>query len=101
MKWGLIGASTIASEYVIGAIRCQDFEIASVMSGDARRGVAYAERHAIPDSTTDLQQLLANPEITAVYISTTNEKHYPQAMAAIAAGKHVLCEKPLAMTTFE
>ena len=101
MKWGLIGASTIASEYVIGAIRSQGFEIASVMSGDATRGDAYAKRHAIADSTTDLQQMLDNPEIGAVYISTTNEKHHPQAMAAIAAGKHVLCEKPLAMTTAE
>ena len=69
-----------------------------VHSGDATRGAAYAERHAIPDSTTDLQQMLGNPEIGAVYISTTNDKHHPQAMAAIAAGERVLCEKPLAMT---
>ena len=90
MKWGLIGASTIAAEYVIGANRSQDFEIASVRSGDATRGDAYAKRHAIPDSTNDLQQMLCDPEIGYVFISTTNEKHHPQSMAAIAAGKHVL-----------
>jgi 1,5-anhydro-D-fructose reductase (1,5-anhydro-D-mannitol-forming) len=101
MAWGLIGASTIASEHVIGAIRSQGLEIASVMSGDAARGADYAKRHAIPGSTTDLHELLGNSEIGAVYISTTNEKHYPQAMAAIEAGKHVLCEKPLAMTAAE
>jgi 1,5-anhydro-D-fructose reductase (1,5-anhydro-D-mannitol-forming) len=101
MTWGLIGASTVASEYVIGAIRSQGFEIASVMSGDAARGADYADRHAIPGSTTDLHEMLGNPEIDAVYISTTNERHHPQAMAAIAAGKHVLCEKPLAMTTVQ
>lgn len=101
MDWGLVGASTIASEHVIGAIRSQGFEIASVMSGDAARGADYASKHAIPGSTTNLHEMLGNPEIGAVYISTTNEKHYPQAMAAIAAGKHVLCEKPLAMTTAE
>ncbi|TPE49537.1 Gfo/Idh/MocA family protein [Amaricoccus solimangrovi] len=101
MKWGLIGASTIASEYVIGAIRSQGDEIAAVMSGDAARGADYAARHGIPDSTTDLGGLLATPGVEAVYISTTNEKHHPQALAAIAAGKHVLCEKPLAMTVAE
>lgn len=98
MGWGLVGASTIASEHVIGAIRAQGHEIATVLSGDAARGADYAGRHGIPASTTDLDALLATPGVDAVYISTTNEKHHDQALAAIAAGKHVLCEKPLAMT---
>ncbi len=97
MKWGLVGASTIAAEHMIAAIRAQGDEAAGVMSGDAARGAAYAERHGIPASTTDVGALLATPGIEAVYISTTNDKHHPQALAAIAAGKHVLCEKPLAM----
>lgn len=101
MKWGLVGASTIASEYVIGAIRAQGHDIVSVMSGNAARGDAYARRHDIPTSTTSLDDLLAVEGLAAVYISTTNEKHHPQALAAIAAGKHVLCEKPLAMTPAE
>ncbi len=101
MNWGLIGASTIASEHVIGAIRAHDGDIVNVLSGDEHRGARYAERHAIPASTTDLEALLATPALDAVYVSTTNDKHYPQAMAAIAAGKHVLCEKPLAMTAAE
>jgi 1,5-anhydro-D-fructose reductase (1,5-anhydro-D-mannitol-forming) len=98
MKWGLVGASTIASEYMIDAIRAQDGEILGVLSGDEARGADYAARHAIPESTTDLDALLAIPGLQAVYVSTTNEKHHPQALAAIAARKHVLCEKPLAMT---
>ena len=101
MKWGLIGASTIASEHVIGAIRTNGHEICSVLSSDEARGADYAGRHGVSKSTTDLNVLLSQPEIDAVYISTTNQKHYPQAMAAIAAGKHVLCEKPLAMTLDE
>ena len=101
MKWGLIGASTIASEHVIAAIRAQEDEIVGVLSGDPERGAGYATRHGIPVSTTELEALLAIPDLDAVYISTTNEKHHPQALAAIAAGKHVLCEKPLAMTTAE
>ena len=101
MGWGLVGASMIASEHVIGAIRANGHEIVTVMSGDAGRGADYATRHRIPASTTDLAGLLATPGLDAVYISTTNEKHRPQALAAIAAGKHVLCEKPLAMTAPE
>jgi 1,5-anhydro-D-fructose reductase (1,5-anhydro-D-mannitol-forming) len=102
MRWGLVGASTLASEYVIRAIRAQEGHgVKAVLSSDRVRGVEYAARHDIPESITDLKTLLTDPEIDAVYISTTNEKHHPQAMAAIAAGKHVLCEKPLAMTLAE
>jgi len=99
MLWGLIGASTIAAEHMIGAIRAQEgHDIRSVLSSSPERAKSYAEKHNIPDGLTDLDPLLADPEVGAVYISTTNEKHLPQAMAAIEAGKHVVCEKPLAMT---
>lgn len=98
MKWALIGASTIASEWMIGAIRAQDGnEVVSVLSSSEERGAAFAAQHQIAKAYTDLDAQLAD-DVDAVYISTTNEKHHPQALAAIAAGKHVLCEKPLAMT---
>lgn len=100
MNWGLIGASTIAAQHMIGAIRsCQNNTIASVLSANSKRGTNFAKAHGIEHSTTDLDILLSHPSLDVVYISTTNEKHKSQALAAIAAGKHVLCEKPLAMTT--
>ena len=99
MNWGLIGASTIASQHMIGAIRAQaGNEVTAVLSSDDARGKDYADRHGIAQAFTDLDAMLSAPAIDAVYISTTNEKHHPQAMAAIAAGKHVMCEKPLAMS---
>lgn len=99
MNWGLIGASTIASQHMIAAIRAQSGNaVTAVLSSDARRGEDYAAQHGIDAAYTDLDALLADPTVGAVYVSTTNEKHHPQAMAAIAAGKHVMCEKPLAMT---
>jgi 1,5-anhydro-D-fructose reductase (1,5-anhydro-D-mannitol-forming) len=101
MRWALIGASRIASSYMISAIRAQGGDILSVLSSDAARGDSYARENGIGQSFTDLDQLLADDSIDAVYISTTNEKHHAQALAAIAAGKHVLCEKPLAMTLDE
>ncbi|POF30873.1 Gfo/Idh/MocA family protein [Roseibium marinum] len=98
MRWGLIGASTIASEWMIDAMRSVgDGEVAAVLSSSAERAGSYADKHDIARGVADLDDLLSDPGIDAVYISTTNEKHFPQAMAAIAAGKHVLCEKPLAM----
>jgi 1,5-anhydro-D-fructose reductase (1,5-anhydro-D-mannitol-forming) len=98
LRWGLIGASTIASEHMIGAIRANGGEVVAVLSSDASRGRSYAETHEIPRSTTDLAALVEASDIDAVYISTTNELHRSQVFAAAAAGKHVMCEKPLALT---
>jgi 1,5-anhydro-D-fructose reductase (1,5-anhydro-D-mannitol-forming) len=97
LRWGLIGASTIASEHMIGAIRANGGEVVAVLSSDASRGRNYAETHGIPRSTTDLAALVEAPDIDAVYVSTTNELHRDQVFAAAAAKKHVLCEKPLAL----
>ena len=99
IRWGLIGASTIARQFMIGAIRAQpNGEIAAVMSSSAERATAYAGENGIPLAVGDLNALLGS-DIDAVYISTTNELHLEQALAAIKAGKHVLCEKPLALTS--
>lgn len=96
--WGLIGASTIAREWVIGAIRATGGDVVSVMSTNAERGAAYARENGIAGSTTDLADILSDASVDAVYISTTNELHRDQAIAAARAGKHILCEKPLALT---
>ena len=88
--WGLIGASTIAREWMIPAIRAQrDSDVVAVMSASAARGEAYAREHEIDRCYDAVADLLADPSVTAVYISTTNELHRDQ---------HVLCEKPLALT---
>lgn len=101
MRWGLIGASTIAAEHVIVALRAAGQAVAALHSGSAGRARDYAAAHGIPVVQDRLADLLADPGIGAVYISSTNEKHRDQALAALAAGKHVLCEKPLAMTVTE
>lgn len=98
VRWGLIGASTIAREWVIGAIRATGGEIVSVMSSNAERARTYAGENGIAKAVSDLQALVSDPGIDAVYISTTNELHRDQTIAAARAGKHVLCEKPLALS---
>jgi 1,5-anhydro-D-fructose reductase (1,5-anhydro-D-mannitol-forming) len=98
-NWGLIGASTVARAYMVRAINAQpNGRVAALASSDPVRGAAFAAEHGIPRVHAAVEQLLADPEIDAVYISTTNERHEPQTLAAAAAGKHVLCEKPLALT---
>lgn len=98
MKWALIGASTIAAQYMVPAFNAlAEGGAVRVVSGSADLAARFAADHGIARSGTDLDEALSDPAVDAVYISSTNEKHFPQAMAAIAAGKHVLCEKPLAM----
>ena len=99
LLWGVIGASTIGREWMVPAINAQpDSMVAAVASSSPDRANRYAEELGIPKAYSSVADLLADPAIEAVYISTTNECHVPQALAAVAAGKHVLCEKPLALS---
>ncbi len=101
MHWALVGASSIAENHMIGALRQAGETLRAVQSAGQAYADAFAARNQIPHATTDLATALADPQIGAVYISSTNEKHFGQAMQAVAAGKHVLCEKPLAMSVAE
>jgi len=98
LRWGLIGTSTIAALHMIGAIRANGGEVTAVMSASADRSATFAREHAIARGVSGLDELLGADDLDAVYISTTNELHRDQVFAAAAAGKHVLCEKPLALT---
>ena len=97
LRWGLVGASDIAATSIVPAIRAQPgSSVAAVFSRSATRGTDYAARHGIGRSTVRLDDLLA--DVDAVYVSSTNDLHREQTLAAAAAGRHVLCEKPLALT---
>jgi 1,5-anhydro-D-fructose reductase (1,5-anhydro-D-mannitol-forming) len=98
LRWGLIGASDIAATRLIPAMRRLGQAPLAVLSSSAERADAFAHTHGIPRAYTDLEQLLDQGDIDAVYISTTNELHLSQTLAAADAGKHVLCEKPLALS---
>jgi len=96
--WGLIGASTIARQYMVEAIRAQSgHDVVAVMSSSAERAKSFAVDNEIASAYDSLDALLADPAVQVVYVSTTNELHLPQVLAAAKAGKHVLCEKPLAL----
>lgn len=96
VRWGLIGASTIAREWMIDTIRAAGGEVVAILSSDSERANRFAAENHIAAAVTSLDVLLGSG-IDAVYISTTNELHCSQTLAAAAAGKHVFCEKPLAL----
>lgn len=102
LQWGLIGASTIAREWMAPAILSQpESTVVAVASTDRERGKRFADGLDIPRVYSSADDLLTDADIDVVYISTTNERHAPQTIAAARAGKHVLCEKPLALTLAE
>lgn len=98
MKWGLIGASTIAKEWMIEAIRSIGDEVSAVVSASESRAEDFAKNNDIRKYGNSVDDLLLDPEIQAIYISTQNHLHKEQSLKAIKAGKHVLCEKPLALS---
>ena len=97
IRWGLIGASDIAETRMIPAMRRLGHDVIAVASGSADWAATYAGRNDIPASGS-VEDVLARDDIDAVYISSTNELHRSQTEMAAAAGKHVLCEKPLALS---
>ncbi|TGS53907.1 Gfo/Idh/MocA family oxidoreductase, partial [Mesorhizobium sp. M1D.F.Ca.ET.183.01.1.1] len=98
VSWGVIGASTIAREWMVNSIRKHPLgRVKAIVSSELSRAQAFSAQMGIPDAYDSIVPMLSDREIDAVYISTKNDQHLSQALAAIEAGKHVLCEKPLAL----
>lgn len=97
LRWGLIGASDIAATRIIPAMRRLGHQVSGVSSLTEEQAAEYAHQHQIPYATSDLDLLVSRDDVNAVYISTINRLHYQHTLIAAAAGKHVLCEKPVAM----
>src|SRR5688500_2443415 len=98
IAWGLIGCGDIAEKRVASALKdSRGSRLHAVASARPERAAAFAARHGIPGHTADWRELLADPEIGAVYVATPVKLHPEQAIAAAEAGKHVLCEKPMAL----
>lgn len=95
LSWGIIGASDIAETRMIPALRRTGHQVRTVSSSNSSHVERYAQRNSIPAHTADLDELLTDPAVDAVYVSSANDRHLEQVRAAAAAGKHVLCEKPL------
>ncbi len=102
MRWGVLGAADIAIRRVFPAIAGSTFnEVLAIASRDGDRARSVAAVHGIPCSHTSYDALLADPDIDAVYVPLPNALHAQWTIRAAEAGKHVLCEKPMAPTVAE
>jgi predicted dehydrogenase len=102
LTWGLLGASSIAKTTVGPAVqRSSSAALRAVASRESRRAEALAQSLGTPRAYGSYLELLEDPEIDAVYVSLANAQHHPWVLAALRHGKHVLCEKPLALTLEE
>jgi predicted dehydrogenase len=94
IRWGLLGTSRINAKLLAGARLTDDAVVVAVGSRSMPTAEAYARANGIERAHGSYEALLADPEIDAVYIPLPNSLHHVWTLAALAAGKHVLCEKP-------
>jgi len=95
VKWGFLSTADINRKLIPGAHASEKVGLLAVASRDKNRAEAYADEWEIPRAYGSYEDLLADPEIEAVYISLPNTMHVEWSIEALEAGKHVLCEKPL------
>jgi xylose dehydrogenase (NAD/NADP) len=94
-RWGIISTAHINRLVLAGARESERVDVVAVASRDRTRAEAYAREHGIERGYGSYEDLLADPEVEAVYISLPNSLHVEWSVRALEAGKHVLCEKPL------
>lgn len=102
VKWGIISTANIGVAKVIpGMLKSRKLQVAAISSRDLKTAKAWAAKLGIPKAYGSYEEMLADPDIEAVYNPLPNHLHVPLTMAAARAGKHVLCEKPIAITSKE
>jgi predicted dehydrogenase len=100
--WGVLSTANIGVRKVIPAMQAGQYcDMAAIASRDLGRAQAVARELGIPKAYGSYEELLADPEIEAVYIPLPNHLHVPWSIRALEAGKHVLCEKPIGLTSAE
>lgn len=102
IRWGVLGAAAIATERTMPALNlAPSATLIALASRNRSKGQAVAEKLGVPRLYESYDALLADKDIDAVYVPLPNQMHYEWSVRALEAGKHVLCEKPLCMTSSE
>ena len=95
VRWGFLSTAHINDRLLSGAADSDRVDVIAVASRDAARAEAYARERGMERAYGTYEELLADPDVEAVYISLPNSLHVEWSIRALKAGKHVLCEKPL------
>jgi 1,5-anhydro-D-fructose reductase (1,5-anhydro-D-mannitol-forming) len=99
VRWGIVGGGDLAQRNLVPAFAlCDGAELVAVTNRHADRAQAFAAKNGIASAFDSLDAMLRDPALDAVYIATPNNLHAEHAIAAAEAGKHVLCDKPMALT---
>ena len=101
LRWGILGTGNIARQFSDGVKAAPRSVLEAVGSRSTESASAFASAHNIPAAHGSYEALLADPRVDAVYISLPNSLHHRWTIAALRAGKHVLCEKPFAVNSAE
>src|ERR1700746_2237832 len=102
VQWGVLGVAGIAVNKVIPAMQRGEWsQILAIASRDLTRAQQNAQRLGIRKAYGSYEEMLADPEVEAVYNPLPNHLHVPWSIKAAEAGKHVLCEKPISLTIEE
>jgi len=102
VKWGVLGTARIGVNKVIPAMQLGQWsEIAAIASRDGKKAESVARKLRIPKAYWSYEELLADPDIEAIYNPLPNHLHVSWSIKAAEAGKHVLCEKPIGLTVAE
>jgi dihydrodiol dehydrogenase / D-xylose 1-dehydrogenase (NADP) len=96
LRWGIIGTGNISAQWVLSLQGCKGASITAVAAREADKARQFADRFNIPASYGSYAELVASDDVDVVYIGTITPLHKEHSLLAIEAGKHVLCEKPLA-----
>ncbi|MCU0704858.1 MAG: Gfo/Idh/MocA family oxidoreductase [Fimbriiglobus sp.] len=101
----ILGVAVVGTGFIgpvhVEAIRRLGHRVVGILGSTSEKSAAVAESLRIPTAYATFAELLADPAVEVVHLASPNRMHFEQCKAAIAAGKHVVCEKPLAMTTTE
>lgn len=102
LRWGVLSTAKIGTQKVIPAMQLSEYcEIAAIASRNLAKAQEIAGQLHIPKAYGSYEAMLADNQIDVVYISLPNQLHVPWSVKALAAGKHVLCEKPISMNITE
>ncbi len=96
IRWGILGTGNIAKQFARGVAAGKRGQVVAVGSRSEATAKAYAEEFKVPQSYGSYGELIEDSNVDAIYVSLPNSMHYEWTLEAIAAGKHVLCEKPIA-----